>query len=172
MKTVLISFLYFGKKTQCTTYRSNSKQTFPHNELLILPWCALGFVVTSFPIQKTIRHLEWMFIMSQSTGFVQFLQYHSLEATSTYSYYWSPPNMDSVSRRLSTTHQVSAQSPAKWFTVSFRLPDAFHWPEGQFMSACVCVWHTWYGTLTIKGTWKVSVLTGCRFALNSSYGIV
>lgn len=51
--------IIINRVSQCPANGSSSKQTFPHNELLILPLllqatsqCALGFVVTSVPIQK------------------------------------------------------------------------------------------------------------------------
>lgn len=129
-----------NRVSQCTVYGSNSKQTFPYNELLIVPLllqastqCALGFVVTSVPLKK--KHNQGSRVDACNETECQGHTFPGGDLDTQLPQ--SPPNMDTVSR-VNTTYQASAQCPAKWFTVSFRVPDAFRWLQGHFLSACLC----------------------------------
>lgn len=156
-----------------------AKQTFPHYELLILPLllqattqCTLGFVVTCVPVQKHNQpYKSGCLQLNIVPGPHTF--YPSLEVTPTHSYHWGPTNMDTASRRLNTTYQASGQSPVPPLPLSRFQMHSAGWRDSFCLHVSVLlqhVWHAWYGTL--NGSWKASLLTGCRFGPNCSQGIV
>lgn len=86
--------------------------------------------------------------------------YPWLEVTSTHSKPWSPPNMDTVSRRVNTTYQASAQShvpPNGLLCLSGFQKHYTGWRDTFCLHVFWLlrqVWHARYGTL--EGSWKVS----------------
>ncbi len=130
-----------NRVSQCTAIGSSSKQTFPHNELLILPLllqatiqCALGFVVTSVPIQK-YNQASRMDACHEMECQGRTVHRGDLDSQLPLKSSQHGPHQQESKHYLSGLCTKSC--PVKWFTVSFRVPDAFRWLEGHFLPACL-----------------------------------